>query len=297
MTMSREIRGQIYKVSADCKLISIQVKNKLEFFYLQPRFVRQFRNYLYKGVFVSFTCDWKKFKMYSRTVARIIAFEKIFNNRYHRKFSYYDHKDSRESVLDKINQYQYRMFLDLEMTLQHSRYEKEEIIQVGAFLVDKYDNLIWNYNHFIKPTLIQNVSKRTLQFLNITAAKINNGINYHELYEAFKKILLRYKPLVIVWGNNDKFAIDKSYTINKVNPIFHHNDFLNLQQVLKVYYNFNYELGLFTTAKIFQIDCGKQVHNAYEDALLTRKIFNSFYKIANNNLDFDFEKIMKHNLN
>ena len=54
--MSREIKGQIHKVSTDYKLISIQIKDKLEFFYLQPRFVKEFRKYLYAGVFVDFYC-------------------------------------------------------------------------------------------------------------------------------------------------------------------------------------------------------------------------------------------------
>lgn len=291
--MSREIRGQIYKVSHDCKLISIQVINKLEFFYLQPRFVKQFRNFLYSGVFVCFTCDDKKFKMRNRLVSRVIAFEKIFNNRYHRRFSYFDQKVNRQNLLHKINQYQYRLFLDLEMTIERSRYEKEEIVQVGAILVDKNDKEIFSFNHYLKPTNINNISQRTLQFLNIDKSKIKKGYSYLKFSEIFRKLILKYKPCVIVWGNNDKNALEKSYNINKISPIFFTEDFINLQQLLKLYYNFNYELGLFTTAKIFNIKCGTQIHNAYEDAKITRLIFNQFYFYANNSIDFPFVKEMK----
>ncbi|QVK18981.1 hypothetical protein KHQ81_04520 [Mycoplasmatota bacterium] len=291
--MNREIKGQIHKVSKDYKLISIQIKNKLEFFYLQPRFVRDFRKYLYRGVFVVFSCDEKKFKMKRRLVSRVIAFEKILGNRYHRKFSYFDQKISRQNILDKLNQYDYRLFLDLEMTLQRSKYESEEIIQIGAILVDKNDQEVWTYNQFIKPTLINIVSNRTIKFLNIDENKIYNGINYQSFYDTIKIILLRYKPCVVVWGNNDKFALEKSYTINKVSPIFFDNDFINMQYVLKKYYNFNNELGLFNTAKIYQIDCGEQLHDAYDDARVTKLIFNKFYDIAFNSLDFDFKSAMK----
>jgi len=295
--MSRVINGQIYKVSSDGKLISIQVVNKLEFFYLQPRFVKQFGNYLYNGVFVSFTCDDKKFKLQNRIVSRIIAFEKIFNNRYHRRFSYFDHKLTRQDILFKIKKYNYRLFLDLEMTIQRSRYEKEEIIQAGAILVDKNDKEIYSFNHYIKPTIINNISQRTIQFLNISKYKIKKGYSYKKFSEVFRKLILKYKPCVIVWGNNDKTALEKSYTINKISPIFIKKDFINLQQLLKQYYNFNYELGLFTTAKIFNIKCGRQNHNAYEDALITRLIFNEFYHYANINNDFPFIKEMKKNIN
>jgi len=291
--MNREIKGQIHNVSYDYKLISIQIKDKLEFFYLQPRFVKQFRKYLYRGVFVIFSCDEKKFKMRKRLVSRIIAFEKILGNRYHRKFFYFDQKISRQNILDKLNQYDYHLFIDLEMTLQRSRFESEEIIQIGAILVDKNDQEIWTYNQFIRPSLIDTVSNRTLQFLNIEENQIYNGIHYHEFYETFKVILLHYKPCVVIWGNNDKYALDKSYTINKVAPIFVERDFINLQQVIKKYYNFNYELGLFNTAKIYQIDCGEQLHDAYHDALITRFIFNKFYDIAFNNINFDFKGTME----
>ncbi len=291
--MNREIKGQIHKVSIDYKLISIKIKNKLEFFYLQPRFVKEFRQYLYSGVFVNFTCDIKKFKMKRRTVSRIIAFERITGNRYHRKFSYFDQKVSKQNILDKINKYDYRLYLDLEMTIQRSKSVNEEIIQIGAILVDKNDKEIWSYNHFIKPTLIDTVSQRTIQFLNIDENLIYNGISYLQFYNDIKVILFRYKPCVIVWGNNDKYAIDKSYTINKVSPIFVEDDYINIQSILKKYYNFNYELGLFTTARIFKIDCGKQQHHAFDDAQITRKIFNKFYSIANGYIDFDFMEEMK----
>lgn len=291
--MSREIKGQIHNVSKDFKLISIQIIDKLEFFYLQPRFVKEYRKYLYPGVFIVFSCDEKKFKMKRRIVSRVIAFEKITGNRYHRKLSYFDQNISKLNILKKIHKYQYRLFLDLEMTLQRSRYEIEEIIQIGAILVDQNDRVIFTYNQFIRPTLIDNVSNKTLAFLNIENHQIKNGIPYKQFYEDFKTIILRYKPAVVVWGNNDKYSLDKSYTINKVSPIFVEADFINMQQVLKKFYNFNNELGLFTTAKIYEIDCGDQLHNAYDDASITRLIFNKFYSIAYNDLEFNFMENMK----
>ncbi len=295
--MNREIKGQIHHVSRDYKLISIQIVNKLEFFYLQPRFVKEFRSYLYRGVFVVFTCDEKRFKLRKKFVSRIIAFEKIIGNRYHRKFSYFDQKISKHSIIDRINQYNYRLFLDLEMTLQRSKQESEEIIQIGAILVDNNDQEVLTYNKYLRPTQIGSISHRTLEFLSIDEDKIYQGISYQQFYEDFKIILLHYKPSVVVWGNNDKYALDKSYTINKVSPIFVNEDFINMQQVLKMFYNFNHELGLFTTARIYDIDCGNQLHDAYDDARVTRLIFNKFYDIAYNDLEFDFSSaLIKHHL-
>lgn len=291
--MPRVVQGQIYKVSVDYKLISIKQKNKLEFFYLPPRFVREFRNFLYSGVFVRFICDTKRFRIKHHSASRIIAFEKIEGNRYHRKISYFDQNVAKLNILDRIDKYNYRMFMDLELTLQHAKDVREEIIQIGAILVNRNNEIIWTYNEFLKPTLIEQISKRTLKFLNISRDSIDNGISYRTFYEEIRVILLRYQPCIIIWGESDKNALINSYNINNVAPIFRDEDFINMQEVLKRYFNFNYELGLFTCAKLLNIECGTQKHDAYEDAYITKEIFTRFYKIAKGELEFDFIGALK----
>ena len=291
--MKREIVGQIHKVSKDYKIMSIQVVNKLEFFYVQPRFVKQFRKYLYPGVFVSFTAEDEKFKLRRRLVSKVIAFEKIIGNRYHRKFSYFDQKVLKKNILEKIGCYKYRLFLDLEMTLQHTKSDDEEIIQVGAILVDQNNQEILSYNEFVKPTKLKSISQRTCTFLNITEEDVlKNGISYQEFYQTFRYINHKYQPAIIVWGNNDQIALMKSYKINHVKPLFDTYRFINMQQVHKDYFNMNYELGLFNTAKIYQIPCGKQAHHAFEDAQITQLIFDKFYQHALYDVEFDFKHEM-----
>lgn len=290
--MNREIKGQIHKVSKDFKIISVQVVRKLEFFYLQPRFVKQFRKYLYPGVFVQFTTNADKSKMRRRVVSTIISFDKIIGNRYHRKFAYYDQKIVKNNIIEKIEQYDFRLFLDLEMTMQRSRHGNEEIIQAGAYLVNKFDKEILTFNEFIQPSAIDTISKRTFKFLNIKEEKINKGINYQNFYHYFQKIMEKYHPAVIVWGNNDIYALDKSYLINNVTPLFNSKNFINLQQIHKDFFKLNNEIGLFKTAKIYKINCGEQTHDALIDAYITRLIFNEFYNIACKDIDFDFKQEM-----
>lgn len=291
--MPKVVQGQIYKVSIDYKLISIKRKNRLEFYYLSPRFVREFRKYLDSGVFVRFISDNKRFRIKHHLASRVIAFEKIVGNRYHRKINYFDQNIAKQTILESIDKYDYRLFLDLELTLQHAIGVKEEIIQIGAILVDRNNNIIWEYNEFLKPTKIEQVSKRTLKFLKISADSINNGISYRTFYEDMKEIISKYHPCIIIWGESDKYALVNSYNINNVAPIFQDDDFINMQEVFKRYFNFNYELGLFTCAKLINIECGKQKHDAYEDALITREVFIKFYQMAKGELELDFISALK----
>jgi sporulation inhibitor KapD len=286
----REIKGQLHHVSNDYRMISIQVVKKLEFFYLQPRFVKQFRQYLYPGVFVQFTADDEVFTFRRRNVSKVITFEKILGNRYHRKFSYFDQKIVKQKILKKINDYSYRLFLDLEMTMQHSKTQSEEIIQAGAILVDQNDRVLFTFDSFIKPTKIKEISKWTLDFLHVSEQEIMNGISYHDFYQVMKEIVEKYQPAIVVWGNNDNYALEQSYIINQVDPLFSKRNYINMQVVHKQFYNLNYELGLFQTAKIYTIDSGVQEHHAFVDAEITRQIFNQFYEYAIRNVTFDFKK-------
>lgn len=287
----RQIKGQLHRISRDYRLFSIQVVDRLEFFYLEGRFVKQFRKYLYPGVFVQLTVEAEKFKYRRRLVSKVISFEQILGNRYHRKFSYFDQKHVKQEIIAKIAQYDYRLFLDLEMTLQHNKSEVEEIIQVGAILVDRDDQVIWQYNQYIKPTKITEISVWTLAFLGVKAETIMQGIPYQAFYQTFKTMYQTYQPAIIVWGDSDYYALEKSYRINQVEPLFPKEHFINMQLIHKQFYNLNYELGLFKTAEIYNIERGIQTHNAYEDAEVTRLVFNRFYYNAVNNIDYEFKKI------
>jgi sporulation inhibitor KapD len=288
----REIKGQIHSVSVDYKLISVQIVNRLEFFYLQPRFVKQFRQYLYPGAFVIFSAYEEKFKMRRRQVAKIETFLKIIGNRYHRKFSYFDQKVVKTNILEKISQYDHFLFLDLEMTIKQNRQDEVEIIQAGAILVNSQDEILHEYNHYIKPTITQTLSDKTLDFLQIKPSLIEKGISYQTFYDQMTVLVKTYHPAIIVWGNNDQIALKKSYELNQVKPLFNDDDFINMQIVHKEFYNINYELGLFNTALIYGVECGDQAHDAYVDALVTREVFQHFYDMAKHDILFDFKKEM-----
>lgn len=286
----REIKGQLHRISQDFRLFSIQVVDKLEFFYLQPRFVKQFRKYLYPGVFIQFTTEDEKRKYRRRLVSNVLTIEQIIGHRYNRKFSYFDQKIVEQKIIEKINQHPYRLFLDLELTMQHSKTHSEEIVQAGAILVDNNDQVLYEFDAYIQPTKITHISKRTLEFLRVRATTIKQGVPYQTFYDEMKQIVDQYQPAVIVWGNNDNYALDQSYIINEVPPLFKKDHYINLQQVLKQYYNINYEIGLFQAAEIYGIDVGVQKHDAFTDSLVTRAIFNRFYDHASSHVDFNFKE-------
>ncbi|ERJ13529.1 exonuclease domain-containing protein [Haloplasma contractile] len=295
--MLRKIHGQIHKVSKDYKVISIQIVNRLEYFYLQPRFVKKFRQYFYPGVFVSFECEEEKRKYRRRVVANVINFEKIIGNRYHRKFSYFDHGAVQKEIVAKLSKYRYRLFIDLEATMQRTKKEIDEIVQVGAILTDDENKEYFQYNEYLKPTKIKKISKRTFKFLGIDQDLIKSGISYMDFYNTFHELIKKYKPAIIVWGQNDRGFLKDSYRINEVAPLFDSNDIINLQVLHKEYFNINYELGLFNTYKIYGNESSEQKHNAFVDAYITKRVFNAFYDIAVNDVKINFkERLIESNI-
>lgn len=294
--MERTINGQIHTISSDHQIISLQVIDKLEYYYLQPRFIKKFRNYLFPGVFVSFNCEQEKKHYRRKQVSKIISFNKIVGHRYHRKFSYYDHNILRQKIFNKISEYDYRLYLDLEMTMQRNRSFIDEIIQVGAILVDQDNQEVYRYNEYIKPTKIEAISPRTFDFLGIDPKNVEHGIDYDQFYNEFTSILKQYNPAIIYWGANDRLALRNSYKINNVKPLFNRKDFINLQKVHKDYFNLNNELGLFNTYRIYGNHVSKQQHDALVDAQITRRVFDNFFNTALHDEDFDFKtKIVEFN--
>ena len=210
--------------------------------------------------------------------------------RYRKNIVYYDIKKIRKGTKDLINSLDVKMFLDLEMSMHPYNVDKnftQEIIQVGYYLVDKDNNTIEEYNQLIKPTLHPKLTKRTLKFLKITQEEIDNGIEYIEFYNHFKRLVKEHKPAIIVWGRNDFLALRDSYKVNNVSSLKNSTRYINLLKLHKNFFNLKNDLGLFNAHKCYSNIENSQAHNALEDAKFTYEIFEGFKKVLNNKLSID----------
>lgn len=292
--MRKIISGRIYEINDEEKLITIKFENRLMRFYLQRSIYLKFEKYLNINRFIQFVVEDEVRLHHGVKVYNVLYIVKIIEIRYRKNIVYYDIKKIKKGTKDLINSLEYRMFLDLEMSMHPYSVDKsftQEIIQIGYYLVDGNDNVVEKYSEIIKPKLHPKLSRRTLKFLAISQEELDKGIDYIDFYRHFKEQVERYNPAIIVWGRNDFLALRDSYKINKVKNLQGKTRYINLLKLHKNYFNLRNDLGLFNALKLYQGEVPAQSHNALEDAIVTYDIFKGFKKVVNcqisvNLLDF-----------
>ena len=213
--------------------------------------------------------------------------------RYRKNIVYYDVKNIQEGTKRLINRLDYKMFLDLEMSMHPYKVDKnfvQEIIQVGYVLVDKEGDIVDKYNQNVRPTIHKKITRRTIKFLGMTQEEVDLGIPFEEFYSHFKTTIAKYSPAIVVWGRNDFLALNTAYRINHLPSLDRRTRYINLLKVQKNYFNLKNDLGLFNALKLYENFDEIQSHNAYEDALVTMKIFNGFKEVVNNRITVDVSK-------
>ncbi len=288
--MKEIISGRILTIDEEERIISIRVKNQIRNFYLQRSIVNKIGKYLCISRFIQLVVEKDKRIYKGIKVYNVYYVMKIVEIRYRKNINYYDIKNIKKGTKDLINRLRIKMFLDLEMSMHPYNVDKnykQEIIQVGIYLVDGNDEVLETYSEVIKPTIHPTLTKRTLKFLEISQEQVDNGITYQEFYKYFANIVKKYKPAIIVWGKNDILALKDSYKINKFPTLINQTRYINLLKLHKNYFNLKNDLGLFNALKLYTSNETVQVHNALEDAKATAEIFNGFKNVLNYHIPID----------
>lgn len=291
--MKTIISGQIRSYDETSRILSMYHQRQIQYFYLQRSLINHIGKYIMEGRFIQFTITpeprlYKKHKVY--TVEYVV---KIMHIRYRKNIVYYDVKNIKTGTKQLINHLGNKMFLDLEMSMHPYKVDKsfkQEIIQVGYLLLDAQDNVIEKYNQVIQPTVHKTLSKRTLRFLDISQEEVDNGVPFHTFFHHFKEVLDTYDPAVIVWGRNDFLALRDAYKINRLKNLDPKTRYINLLKLHKNYYHLKNDLGLFNALNLYYPHEKEQSHNAYEDAIVTYKIFNGFRDVVNHKRHVDISK-------
>jgi sporulation inhibitor KapD len=291
------ISGRIKNYDEEQRILSLVWKRKIMYFYIQRSLQNQVGKYIEENRFIQFVTT-KNERIYKQhKVLTIDYVKKIMFIRYRKNIVYYDHENIKNGTKELINKLQYKLFLDLEMSMHPYRKNpnfKQEIIQVGYLLVDPLDNIIKQYNQVITPTIHKKLSKRTLKFLEITQEDVDNGISFKQFYMEFKEVIRTYKPGIVVWGRNDFLALKEAYKINKLPSLEKQTRYINLLKLHKNYFNLKNDLGLFNALALYHPHENKQSHNAYEDAFVTYQIFKGFQKVLNNRFNVNLSAYKNH---
>ena len=278
-----KVYGKVYKILRKERLISIIINNRLQYFHMTNKNMKDFKNYLYKKPYVFLSCEDQSIKVNGYKANEIEYFIKIIVPRPKRSNIYYDISMIRRGVKSLINKPEAKMFLDLEFSLPASSgYHVLEIIQYGLVVEDKDGNIILEDTSLIKPLRRSALNNRTLKFLSLEYKDFNNACSYIEFYQLLESCIRDYDVKIICWGKNDILALEQSFKLYHLRSLDIRNRYMNLMQIMKNYYNYKQEMGLFNTyQEIAQVEETVQTHNAFEDAMIAREIYHIFKKRIN----------------
>lgn len=280
-----KVYGKVYKVLKRERIISLIVNNRLEYFHMTNKNMKDFKAYLLKNPYVFFECADEKTKYDHYKVYEIDHFVKIVVPRKNRSNVYYDLTVIRKGVKQLLNKPVARMFLDLEFSLTTSSNQISEIVQYGMIVEDAEGNVILEESSLLKPFRRSSLNSRTLKFLSLDYKDFNNAQSYIEFYQLLQRCIKEYDVKIIAWGKNDILALEQSFRLHHLQPLDVRHRYMNLMQIMKNYYNYKQEMGLFATYQELTLgDSVAQTHDAFEDAMIAREIFHIFRNKVNSEI-------------
>lgn len=273
-----KVYGKVHEVLRKERMISIVINSHLEYFHMTNRNMKDFRIYLFKKPYVFIEVN-DTYEVHSYHKCREIDhFIKIVLPTRKGSEIYYDISVIQDGVKELINRPQNRLFLDLEFSMGSPLYRGgNEILQYGLVLEDEQGNVILEKSDLVQPFNPKALNVKTLLFLSRSLEDFDNACSYIEFYQLLENIIEQYDPKIIAWGTNDILALESSFKINKLKPLDIRNRYINLMHVMKNYYSYKQEKGLFSTYKeMSKTEETDQIHDALEDAVIERKIFHLF---------------------
>ena len=278
-----KVYGKIHQILKRERIISIVINSRLEYFHMTNRFMKDFKAYLFKKpyVFMEVQDDYIIYGTYK--CREINHFIKIVQPTRKGNEVYYDISVIQDGVKSLINKPHNRLFIDLEFSLMSPLSRGvSEIVQYGFILEDENGNMIMEDSALVKPQNKRALNIKTLLFLSRSLEDFDNACEYIEFYQLLSNIIDKYDPKIYAWGQNDILALENSFKLNHLKPLDIRNRYINLMHVIKNYYSYKQEKGLFSTyQEMTHTEETSQIHDALEDALIEREIFYMFKQEIN----------------
>ena len=274
------IKGFIHSYSEENQTITIKYNRNLKTFYFQRSLFKKFKKFLSLHEIidlVSYDEETIHNGISAFQVMYVVELSLILPKK---NKVFYDKSYLNKSMLDFFKGINNKLFIDIEMTMPNYNSNGNfvpELIQAGFFLVNKNDEIVEAYNYHVRPTLAKYLNKRTKKFLHLEHSKYEE-VSYYKFYNKFKTLLNKYKPAVITFGKNDKLFLESSYKLNNLPSLTFISRFVNLSHMIKNYYELKNDPGLFSLYEKYYGQTYDQEHDAYEDALVTKKVYDAFIK-------------------
>ncbi|MCR3906219.1 MAG: exonuclease domain-containing protein [Tenericutes bacterium] len=272
------MRKIIHSVDPKLKIFYMIFNGRKLGFYMTNRLSKTFFPYLRKGVLIDFEITARMKKIGNMKYYQVAHFNQIISLQPY--VVHYDLYKLREDMRTVLASNKYYLFIDFEMTMPGYRDRdcfKSEIIQVGYVLSEAKGNIILQDGYYILPKERRTLSRRTKRFLKLEEETFfNEATEYENFYQKLQDIINIYQPKFVCWGKNDVTALNDSYEFHDKKRLTLDQDFIDLLKLHKDYFNLRDDLGLFKAYKTYyQVDF-EQAHDAKDDALVTKYVFDAF---------------------
>ncbi|MDD3122116.1 MAG: exonuclease domain-containing protein [Candidatus Izemoplasmatales bacterium] len=292
--MAQYVYGLLHGVDEKKRVIAIKDKFRVIYYYMAKGIFQSFMQYFNQGIFVFMFVEEDSRRYRGLTVQNVVNVEKVLSPNKQNPTIFYDISIIKSGIESIMNTKKPKLFLDFEMSMPPYRNYNtfiSEIIQVGYILTNDEGKIIEKRTTFILPTFFREISERTKRFLHIDQSDIETGISYLDFYHTFSQMLSTYKPMVIVWGQNDHLELKKMNKLHNLLDFTPRTQFIDLLKLHKLYFSLKNDLGLFNAYNLYQeVDLNTQMHDAYEDAYITKIVFDSFLKVCNGEITVSIEK-------
>lgn len=274
------IYGKIIETIPEERIVKIEYDARIIYLYMSRKLFKDFGPYFYHQPYIFVDIDNHPKRNGSFLVYNINYFIKVIEPAKRERKVFYDVLTIKKGVKKLLDKIEYKMFLDLEFSLPayyQSMPHIAEIVQYGIVIENKDGDIVYEDSALVNPKKKYSLNSRTLKFLSRNRDEFDDAINYIDFYNLLKNLLKEYNPKIIAWGRSDMLALEQSFEVNKIKALPIRKKYVNIMQVIKNYYNLKDEMGLFQTYQEMSGESLKpQIHDASEDAMLTREIYRMF---------------------
>ncbi len=186
----------------------------------------------------------------------------------------------------------YYVIMDLEWNNSYNKKLKSffnEIIEIGAVMVDDELEVIDTFSVLIKSQLSTKLSGRVKNLTHISNEDMYGGISINKAISAFSKWLCGRDCVFMSWGNGDlRVMIDNLKYFMDIDGIPFMSKYVDLQKYCQNQLKLSnaQQIGLSAAASLFGIDISEfSTHRALDDSLLSLRCFKKCY---------DSEKLAEH---
>lgn len=167
------------------------------------------------------------------------------------------------------------LFIDFEFTMPEGKANPKgfypEIIEVGIVSVRNH-KVEEQFSSYVRPVRFPLLSERCKTFLQISQAKIDEGISFSELLTTLNKYNEHSPATVITWGNMDMKVLRQNCQMN--NEIFPFSGkSRDLSMEYKKFFGDRNQTGLWKAVEEYGKKATGKHHCALDDALTTYNLF------------------------